>query len=179
MDFGNDPALAIAGLFDGAASPAGAPAAPVAYSHPPEDYIPMEPAPSKDGEPLETYEADPADDREPAPEPDDATMDYIRLAAGLYASDAAQAFTERRLALQRRHGALATTDLSNPPYALALALHERAQAILEGLGGRNPPDPATIDASLTRLATLGALAFSLHDKLSSEIRISAGQERGA
>lgn len=141
------------------------PAAARPIAHPPADF-----------EPLESYEQDPGDAPGPdAADPDAGVNDYIRLAAGLYASGAGQAFIERRLQLQREHGALAKTDLSNSPLALARSLHERATALIEGLGGRGAPSRETIDAALARLVTVGAVALALHDRLTAD-RATARKE---
>lgn len=140
------------------------------FEHPPEDFIP-----------LETYEAEPDEDLDPprdgegdhpqdgggGPVPDPATNDFIRLAAGLYSSGAAQAFLERRLHLQRTHGDKARTDLSRGPAAIAGDLAERAAAIRDGLPLRAPLTASAIAAAQARLATAGALALALFDALAA------------
>lgn len=146
--------------------------------------------------PLETYEAEPGDctgPGEPGPDdvgagavrgtdggggmlPDAEVDQLIQSAAGLYASEAAQRFLDRRLQLQREHGPLARTDLSNPPYVLALSLHERAQAVLEGLSQRGPHSRETLALARTRLATLGALATALDDRLVADLRTAKSEE---
>jgi hypothetical protein len=99
-------------------------------------------------------------------QPDPATNDFIRLAAGLYASPAAQRFLERRLELQRTHGAAARTDLSRGTYALARDAYDALNSSLDRLRGR--PRRDALDLAARTVDTAGAILLALADAIAAE-----------
>jgi hypothetical protein len=101
---------------------------------------------------------------------------YIALAASLYASPAAQAFLERRLALQAKHGGGAVTDLSRGAAAIAGNLLERAQAVRERLARNRAPSRGQLEAAAAALATCGALALALHDAIAAALAAAPGED---
>jgi hypothetical protein len=80
------------------------------------------------------------------------------------------AFIDRRAELQAKHGERAVTDPARPPALIAHDLKERACAILDRLTGR--PSREQAELALGTLATIGALALALHDRLSADLSTS-------
>lgn len=74
---------------------------------------------------------------------------------------------DRRAELQAKHGERAVTDPSRPAALMAHDLKERACAILDRLSGR--PRREQMEIALNTLATAGALALSLHDRLRADL----------
>lgn len=83
-----------------------------------------------------------------------------------WCSPAIAAFIDRRAAIEAKHGAKAVTDQGRQPGDLAKDLHERACALLDRLRGR-APDVERAELALNTLATIGALALALHERLAA------------
>lgn len=88
-------------------------------------------------------------------------------------SPAISDFIDRRAALHEKHGDKAVTDQARPPAAMAKDLKERASALLDRLAGREP-DAERAALALNSLATLGALALALHQRLTADLSTFTG-----
>ncbi|MEA3036834.1 MAG: hypothetical protein QOH04_2611 [Sphingomonadales bacterium] len=87
-------------------------------------------------------------------------------------SPALAAFLDRRAELEAKHGDKAATAPGRDAAAMARDLHERSLALLDRLRGHGGDRFAL---ALNTLASVGALALALHEKLLVSIADGAGE----
>jgi hypothetical protein len=85
-------------------------------------------------------------------------------------------FAARREELAERHGPRSAAAGDLPVFLLAGNMLERAQAVRERLSGPRLPDAELAAIALRTLETMGAIALTLHERLTA---IVAGQGRAA
>lgn len=100
----------------------------------------------------------------------------LALAARILASPAAGEFMSRRIELQRRHGARASTDPARDPYMMARELEQRAVAVCDHLRGRSPRTADALAAARISAIGAGALALALYDAITAELAAAQARE---